>query len=412
LRGRVDYFMRDPRNGQLVGLEVKGLDLEALTKNQKIYVPLFEGGGAKIRIVSNEGGAKLAAGTVERIRGENFLRVGQGNLKDFGAAIEEITTGKGVKFSWRDKEGLRFFRTEEEFDAFLKTKGISRTRVRPPKGGGGKGGAGGEGKGGSGEGKGAKAAEPSAEPKASKAGQGEHAAETGSTESKAAEAARDEGKAAEAERAAQAESKLKLGSVLEWGKVGPLDAALFYLQIHEADFAALEVVSKRAEIARDLLARVDSFERGARKLKQAVEAERRAEADLPVYPLKKSTSKKDFMVSAAELEDVERYWEAAARIANDALSANAELGRIIAGWDDALKQAYGTNDFTRKAAVEAVQELDLHFSKDGSGFRAFLVEAQNTAARVEQWARWKQWNAQDILGKPVPEGFTPYGPAD
>jgi hypothetical protein len=408
LRGRVDYFMRDPRNGQLVGLEVKGLDLEALTKNQKIYVPLFEGGGAKIRIVSNQGGTKLAAGTVEQIRGESFLRVGQGNLKDFGAAIEEITTGKGVKFSWRDKERLRFFRTEEEFDEFLKTKGISRTRVRPPRGGGGTGGKGG----GSGEGKGAKGAESKgAESKGSKAGQGERAAETGSTEGKAAEAARDERKAAEAERAAQAESKLNLGSVREWGKVGPLDAALFYLQIHEADFAALEEVSKRAEIARNLLARVDSFERGARRLQQAVETQANAEAGLPGYPLMKPTGK-NLVVSAAELQDVERYWDAAARIANDALSASAELGRIIAGWDDAVKQAYGTSDFTRKSAIEAVQELDLRFSKGGSGFRAFLVDAQNTAWRVQQWARWKQWNAQDILGKPVPESFTPYIPAD
>jgi hypothetical protein len=117
-------------------------------------------------------------------------------------------------------------------------------------------------------------------------------------------------------------------------------------------------------------------------------------------------------VSAAELQDVERYWDAAARIANDAMSANAELGRIIAGWDAAVKQANDTSDFTRKAAIEAVQELDLRFSKSGSGFRAFLVDAQNTASRVQLWARQKQWNAQDILGKPVPESFTPYIPAD
>jgi hypothetical protein len=131
LKGRMDYFFRDPRTGAAIVTEVKGIDLEALTVNQKVYVPLFEGEGATIRITSRRGGrAKLQVRELLKIRGENFIRIARGNLKAFADALEQITTGGQVKYSWRDAEGLRFFKTEAEFDAFLATKGL--TRIKPP----------------------------------------------------------------------------------------------------------------------------------------------------------------------------------------------------------------------------------------------------------------------------------------
>jgi hypothetical protein len=134
LKGRSDYFFRDPRNGAGIFGEVKGIDLEALTPNQKVYVPLFEKEGARIRITSNKGGAlKLPKGSIETVRGESIVRIGRGNLKDFADALEQITTGEQVKFSWRDAEGLRFFKTEAEFDAFLAARGIQRVQPLPAK---------------------------------------------------------------------------------------------------------------------------------------------------------------------------------------------------------------------------------------------------------------------------------------
>jgi hypothetical protein len=135
LKGRFDFVFRDPRTGQLVIPETKGIDLEALTPNQRVYVPRLEGErGVMIRITSKKGGTiDLPAKSLERVSGEHFLRIGRGNLKDFADALEQITTGERVKFSWRDAEGIRYFKTEEEFEAFLETKGIKRTVPGPAK---------------------------------------------------------------------------------------------------------------------------------------------------------------------------------------------------------------------------------------------------------------------------------------
>jgi hypothetical protein len=133
LKGRTDLAFLDPSSGKLVMVEVKGMDLEALTKNQKVYVALFEGAGARIRITSvTAGKIGLHKGDVVRVGGEHFLRIGRSNLPDFADAIEQVTSGDRVKFRWQDSEGMRWFKTEEEFDEFLKSKGIER--VKPAKG--------------------------------------------------------------------------------------------------------------------------------------------------------------------------------------------------------------------------------------------------------------------------------------
>ncbi len=129
LKGRTDLAFLDPSSGKLVMVEVKGMDLEALTKNQKVYVALFEGAGARIRITSvSAGKIGLHKGDVVRVGGEHFLRIGRSNLPDFADAIEQVTSGDRVKFRWQDSEGMRWFKTEAEFDEFLKSKGIERVK--------------------------------------------------------------------------------------------------------------------------------------------------------------------------------------------------------------------------------------------------------------------------------------------
>jgi hypothetical protein len=201
-----------------------------------------------------------------------------------------------------------------------------------------------------------------------------------------AEAAKAEGKAARA-----------LGSVVELGKVGALDAALFYLQIHAAHFQALENVSQRVEIANNLLSHVEEFEKGARALRDAVNALQRAEAALPGEPLATGEDT-PFAVSLGELEYVDAYAHSAGNIVSKAFDARVKLIKIIEGWDTVVAQGSATRDFTRKAIVEAVQILDLRFSKEvGGNFRGFLVNARDDAGRVESWARSKWHYAKDIV---------------
>jgi hypothetical protein len=186
-------------------------------------------------------------------------------------------------------------------------------------------------------------------------------------------------------------------SVTELGKVGPLDAALFYLQIHAAHFAALENVSQRVEIAKDLLDHVTEFENGARELRKGVNALQRAEAALPEVTkfLETGTS---FAVSIDELEYIEAYANSAGNLVSKAFDARVKLNNIIAGWDAVVAQAEKTRDFTRKAVMEATQILDFRFEKErGGSFRSFLIEARDDAGRVETWARSKWNSAKEIL---------------
>jgi hypothetical protein len=198
--------------------------------------------------------------------------------------------------------------------------------------------------------------------------------------------------------------------VAKWGKVSPFEAAMLYLDLHAPHFAALGDVKQRAAIAKDLLSRVEGLERGARELRKATHALRVAEQELPIYPLQTYEETGVQTVGADELAYVEEYGQAAARIANDAMAARSELHKAIEGWDAARAQAEKTSDFTRRAAMEAAIELELRFSNEGGNFRAYLVESYEHAGRVENWARMKQYHASDILGKWVPEWYTPPTP--
>ncbi len=112
-------------------------------------------------------------------------------------------------------------------------------------------------------------------------------------------------------------------------------------------------------------------------------------------------------VTNEELEYVEKYYNTAAKIANDAMAASSELREAIAGWDAVAEQANKNNDFTRASAWDAINDLNLRFHNEGGDFRAYLVNARDRASTVESWARSKQYHAADILGKWTPEGYQP-----
>ena len=122
-----------------------------------------------------------------------------------------------------------------------------------------------------------------------------------------------------------------LGSVAELGKVGAVDAAFLYLQLHAAHFEALERVSKRVEIANNLLNHIEEFEKGARALRGAVSELQRAEAALPGEPLATDEEARSVSVSLGELEYIEAYVTSAGNIISKAFDARVKLNKIIQG---------------------------------------------------------------------------------
>jgi hypothetical protein len=196
--------------------------------------------------------------------------------------------------------------------------------------------------------------------------------------------------------------------VTKWGRnASPFNIASTYLRLHWKGISHWRDVSKAAKAGRDLLTRIDGLERGARALKKATDEQSNAESKLPSYPLQTEEKAGRIMVSKADLDYVEKYFNTAAMIANDAMAARSELEKAIWGWDAAVAQANSTRDFTRKAAWEAITYLDLRFSNEGGSFRAYLVNARDIAARTESWARMKQYHAAHILGKWTPEWYKP-----
>jgi hypothetical protein len=175
-----------------------------------------------------------------------------------------------------------------------------------------------------------------------------------------------------------------LGSIAELGKVGAVDAAFLYLQLHAAHFEALEQVSKRVEIANNLLNHIEEFEKGARALRGAVNELQSAEAALPGEPLATDEEAPSVSVSLGELEYIEAYATSGGNIISKAFDARLKLNKIIEGWDTVVAQSNATRDFTRKAVMEATQILDLRFAKEtGGSFRGFLIDARDDAWRVE-----------------------------
>ncbi len=194
--------------------------------------------------------------------------------------------------------------------------------------------------------------------------------------------------------------------ITKWGRnASPFKLAWTYFKLNRSGLAALSDVSGRVKMAKDLQKKVHDLESSARRLRKAVNEQRTAEAGLPAYPLETDKAAGHMMVTEAELAYVEKYFNAAALIANDAMDARAALNNSIDGWDDVMARAKSSADFTRAAVWEAVIGLDMRFQSDAGSFRAFLVDARDTASRVESWARVKQFHAADILGKWTPDNY-------
>jgi hypothetical protein len=186
-------------------------------------------------------------------------------------------------------------------------------------------------------------------------------------------------------------------SAFELAKIGALDAADFYLQLHAAHFAALEAVTERAEVAKTLLANLVAFESGAHILRQRVDRARRDEGAIPGDPLDQREDA-PLTVTMDDIDTVTAVRAAAGRVEDDAFHALLELDAILKGWDAATGQASTTADFTRQAVNDAVAELDLRFAKEqGGSFRRYLANARSDAYWVESFARSKARIADDIL---------------
>jgi hypothetical protein len=158
--------------------------------------------------------------------------------------------------------------------------------------------------------------------------------------------------------------------------------------MHAPHFAALEAVSERVEIAKNLLERIDEFESGAREMKQVVDLLSLAESRLTPDPIGQFQSD-DPRLSVDEMNYLHDYYFTGMEIISKAFDAQAKLDQIIIGWNTVVAQAENSHDFTRGSTWDAINQLDLRFSTQGAGFLRFLTESRDTAARVEYFVRLK-----------------------
>jgi uncharacterized protein DUF4157 len=194
----------------------------------------------------------------------------------------------------------------------------------------------------------------------------------------------------------------------KWGRnASPFNIAMTYVKLNWKGVSYWMDVRKSAKAGRALLKRIDGLERGARALNKATDEQYRAESKLPSSPLQTYEKAGSVIVTNEELEYVEKYYNTAAKIANDAMAASSELRKAIAGWDAVVEQANKNNDFTRASVWNAINTLNLRFNNEGGDFPTYLANARDRANAVESWARSKQYHAADILGKWTPEGYQP-----
>lgn len=197
----------------------------------------------------------------------------------------------------------------------------------------------------------------------------------------------------------------------KWGRTaGPFKIAWTYVKLNWKGVEYWREVADAADQGRALLDHVDTLERGARAMARAKKALSDAEDELADYPL--STEPERHLVGATEMEEVELYFNTAAKIANYALDINAELRKAIKGWDVVLSKAKKIDDFTRGAAWDAITELELRFTDQGGSFREFLVDLKDSVMSLERRARLKQYHAAHILDRWTPDWYVPPSPPE
>ena len=194
----------------------------------------------------------------------------------------------------------------------------------------------------------------------------------------------------------------------KWGRnVSPFNIAMTYVRLNWSGVSYWMDVRKSAKAGRALLKRIDMLERGALALKKATKELYSVESQLPSYPLQTDDKAGQMVITTEEIEYVKKYYNTAAKIANDAMLVSSELRKAIAGWDTVVEQANKNKDFTRASAWNAINNLDLRFNNLGGNFRTYLVNTRDSVNTVQSWARSKQYHAADILGKWTPEGYQP-----
>ncbi len=205
-------------------------------------------------------------------------------------------------------------------------------------------------------------------------------------------------------------SERVLEFVAKWGRnASPFFLASAYVRLHWKGVSHWRDVAKAARAGRALLKKVDDLEKGARAFGNATDQQYAADLKLPGYPLQTDDKAGHVWATPEEMEYVEKYFNTAKMIANDAAAARVELEKAIAGWDAAVREANAAKDFTRQSAWEAINDLDDRFNNSGGSFRAYLVAAPARAVLVENSASMKQIHAAHILGKPTPDWYQPPG---
>jgi RHS repeat-associated protein len=126
VHGRFDVVFRDPRNGQLVAIELKGDNVDKLHGNQPTYVPILESeAGGKIRFTSNKVEAiGLNKDDTITVNQDHYFRMGVHSVKDFGDALTQITGGKTIlhRYINATTREAKFFTSTAEFEKFLKAR--------------------------------------------------------------------------------------------------------------------------------------------------------------------------------------------------------------------------------------------------------------------------------------------------
>jgi hypothetical protein len=203
-----------------------------------------------------------------------------------------------------------------------------------------------------------------------------------------------------------------LDFLAKWGRnVSPFSAVKTYFQLNLGGIIYWAKISKIVSVTNEWLKEMERLEKGAWLLKSAVDELAWAEWKIPARPIQESGGNVGIMVTAAEMDYVQRYYNSAALITSDSFSATGTANETIRGWQSVLDAANATQ-IARKTMWESISLLDMRFSKHGGNFRDFLIEVRSKAERTMRFAQLKMWHAGHILGVgTISEWYTPPEPA-
>jgi len=194
----------------------------------------------------------------------------------------------------------------------------------------------------------------------------------------------------------------------KWGRnASPFTIFYNYYKLNKGGFSFLSDVRKAAEAGKKIINNISKLEKIALDIKKVTSDLYSAyNNELPKSILKYDSEVGHMMVTQSEINHIEMIFNSAFLLAEDALSAENHLDKLIKEWDGVLAQANVNKNFTRQALWESITMLELRFSnKVGGSFRGYLNNARNEANVVKINTRSIQYLAGDILGKPVPSWY-------